>query len=53
MEFFTNDVIRGLLANSLETAAFGQEGFYDVGKGPGSHAGDPKGAPGSRALFAR
>ena len=36
MEFFTDDVIRGLLANSLETAALGAEGFYDVGKGPGS-----------------
>ena len=36
MEFFTNDVIAGLLANSLETAALGDEGFYDVGEGPGS-----------------
>ncbi|HJQ12424.1 MAG TPA: carbonic anhydrase [Gemmatimonadaceae bacterium] len=36
MEFFTDDVIRGLLANSLETAALGEKGFYDVGKGPGS-----------------
>jgi carbonic anhydrase len=36
MEFFTNDVITGLLANSLETAALGAEGFYDVGTGPGS-----------------
>lgn len=36
MEFFTDEVIRGLLANSLETAALGAEGFYDVGKGPGS-----------------
>lgn len=40
MEFFTNDVIRGLLASSLETAALGAEGFYDVGEGPGSTAGD-------------
>ena len=40
MEFFTNDVIRGLLANSLETAALGEQGFYDIGKGPGSHAGE-------------
>jgi carbonic anhydrase len=40
MEFFTNDVIRGLLASSLETAALGDEGFYDVGEGPGSNAGD-------------
>jgi carbonic anhydrase len=36
MEFFTDDVMRGLLANSLETAALGEKGFYDVGKGPGS-----------------
>lgn len=36
MEFFTNEVIRGLLANSLETAALGSDGFYDVGHGPGS-----------------
>lgn len=36
MEFFTDDVMRGLLANSLETAALGDEGFYDVGAGPGS-----------------
>jgi carbonic anhydrase len=28
--------IRGLLANSLETAALTAEGFKDVGKGPGS-----------------
>ncbi len=40
MEFFTNDVIRGLLANSLETAALTAEGFRDVGKGPGSRAGE-------------
>jgi carbonic anhydrase len=40
MEFFTNDVIRGLLANSLETAALTEKGFQDVGKGPGSHAGE-------------
>ncbi|HEX8510465.1 MAG TPA: carbonic anhydrase [Propionibacteriaceae bacterium] len=36
MEFFTDEVMRGLLANSLETAALGPEGFYDVGTGPGS-----------------
>ena len=40
MEFFTNDVIRGLLASSLETAALTAEGFKDVGKGPGSRAGE-------------
>jgi len=30
--------IRGLLANSLETAALTAEGFKDVGNGPGSRA---------------
>lgn len=39
MEFFTNEVMSGLLANSLETAALGADGFYDVGKGPGSDEG--------------
>ncbi len=38
MEFFTNDVIRGLLASSLETAALRERGFHDIGKGPGSRA---------------
>jgi carbonic anhydrase len=38
MQFFTNEVIRGLLANSLETAALTSEGFKDIGKGPGSTA---------------
>ena len=32
MEFFTDEVMRGLLASSLETAALGDEGFYDVGR---------------------
>jgi carbonic anhydrase len=40
MQFFTNDAIRGLLASSLETAELTPQGFRDVGKGPGSHAGD-------------
>jgi carbonic anhydrase len=40
MEFFTDEVIRGLLANSLETAALGDNGFYDVGTGPGSTEAD-------------
>jgi len=40
MEFFTNDVMRGLLASSLETATLTEKGFQDVGKGPGSHAGE-------------
>jgi carbonic anhydrase len=40
MEFFTNDVIRGLLASSLETAELTPQGFRDVGHGPGSREGD-------------
>lgn len=36
MEFFTDEVMRGLLASSLETAALGDQGFTDVGAGPGS-----------------
>jgi carbonic anhydrase len=40
MEFFTSEVMRGLLANSLETAQLGATGFRDVGTGPGSRAGE-------------
>ena len=40
MEFFSNDIMRGLLASSLETAALTPEGFKDVGQGPGSRAGE-------------
>jgi len=36
MEFFTDDVMRQLLASSLETAELGPDGFQDVGQGPGS-----------------
>lgn len=39
MEFFTNDVMGGLLESSLETAALGPNGFSDVGAGPGSAEG--------------
>jgi carbonic anhydrase len=39
MEFFTNDVMSGLLSKSLETAALGPDGFHDVGTTPGSNAG--------------
>jgi len=35
----SDDVMSGLLANSLETAALGQDGFTDVGTGPGSTEG--------------
>lgn len=37
MEFFTDTVMRELLANSLETAALGADGFHDIGTGPGSN----------------
>ena len=40
MEFFTDEVMRGLLAKSLETAALDASGFHDVGKGPGSTEGE-------------
>src|ERR1700729_2618506 len=40
MLFFTNEVIRGLLASSLETAELGAGGFRDIGVGPGSRAGE-------------
>jgi carbonic anhydrase len=40
MQFFTNDVIRDLLASSLETAELTPRGFRDVGAGPGSRAGE-------------
>ena len=39
MEFFTDDVIRGLLSSSLDTAALGPDGFYDVGDSPGHDEG--------------
>lgn len=39
MEFFTNDVISGLLESSLETAALDENGFHDVGAGGGSDEG--------------
>jgi carbonic anhydrase len=36
MEFFTDDVMRALLASSLETAELGPDGFRDAGAGSGS-----------------
>lgn len=36
MEFFSDEVMRGLLAQSLETAELGPDGFHDIGAGPGS-----------------
>jgi carbonic anhydrase len=40
MQFFSNEVMRELLASSLETAELTPEGFRDVGRGPGSREGE-------------
>jgi carbonic anhydrase len=40
MLFFTDEVMRNLLASSLETAELTAHGFRDVGKGPGSTEGE-------------
>lgn len=40
MELFTDAIMRDLLASSLETATVDAEGWKDVGKGPGSTAGN-------------
>jgi carbonic anhydrase len=39
MEFFTDDIMRGLLSSSLDTAALGPDGFYDVGDSAGHDEG--------------
>jgi len=39
MEFFTNVVMGELLSSSLETAALDENGFSDIGNGPGSTEG--------------
>ena len=39
METFTDEIMRGLLARSLETATIDQHGWRDTGKGPGSSEG--------------
>jgi carbonic anhydrase len=36
METFTDEIMRGLLASSLETATIGPDGWRDTAKGPGS-----------------
>ena len=36
MELFTDDIIRGLLAESLQTASVGEAGWFNTAKGPGS-----------------
>src|SRR5580692_8344800 len=40
MLYFTNEVIRGLLAQSLKTSLLQNGEWKDTGAGPGSHAGD-------------
>src|SRR5882762_11259161 len=40
METFTDEVMRGLLAHSLETASIGKDGWRDTGAGPGSTEGE-------------
>ncbi len=40
METFTDEIMRGLLASSLDTATVDENGWHDTGAGPGSHEGD-------------
>ena len=40
MELFTDEIMRGLLAQSLDTASVDASGWHDRGKGPGSRHGD-------------
>ncbi len=40
MAYFTDDVMRALLRSSLDTAQIDANGWKDVGRGPGSNAGD-------------
>ena len=40
METFTDEIMRGLLSSSLETASIGADGWRDTGKGPGSTEGE-------------
>jgi carbonic anhydrase len=40
MEYFTNEIMRGLLSQSLDTATVDADGWHDVGTTPGSNAGD-------------
>ena len=37
MELFTDEIMRGLLASSLETASVDASGWHDHGAGPGSN----------------
>jgi carbonic anhydrase len=40
METFTDEIMRDLLAQSLDTATIDASGWHDTGKGPGSREGD-------------
>jgi carbonic anhydrase len=40
METFTDEIMRGLLKQSLKTASIDKSGWHDTGEGPGSHEGD-------------
>ena len=40
METFTDEIMRGLLKGSLETATVDDNGWRNTGKGPGSNEGD-------------
>jgi carbonic anhydrase len=40
METFTDDIMRGLLASSLETSSVDASGWHDNGQGPGSTEGN-------------
>jgi len=40
METFTGEIMRDLLASSLDTASIDENGWRDTGKGPGSRASD-------------
>lgn len=40
MEKFTDEIMRGLLSKSLETATVGTSGWQDIGQGPGSTEGE-------------
>lgn len=40
METFTDEVMRGLLQQSLQTASVDSSGWHDSGEGPGSNEGD-------------
>lgn len=40
MESFTDEIMRGLLASSLDTSSADASGWHDAGKSPGSSEGD-------------